>query len=68
MKKWYQSKTLWFNVITLILLVIGEVYKTFPFDPKLYGIITGLGNIILRVFTNTGLFMNDTEFKGEGSN
>lgn len=48
MKKWYTSKTVWFNVIT------GVVGATALFagviNPQVLSVITGVGNVIIRVF------------------
>lgn len=53
MKKWYQSKTFWFNAITIAVGVIGELSQLFPVSqhPKLYVSVMGVGNIILRYLT-----------------
>jgi hypothetical protein len=53
MKKWYSSKTVWFNIITTAIALATELSNAnFPTADlfKVYmGVIT-LGNIILRVF------------------
>lgn len=55
-KPWYTSRTLWFNVVSLIVAVAGVLL-----DPKLAldpGIVTGatlaitIGNMVLRVLTS----------------
>lgn len=53
MKKWYQSKTFWFNAITVSVGIIGELSQLFPVSqhPKLYVSVIGVGNIILRYLT-----------------
>ena len=60
MKKWYKSKTLWFNVAvaigaaveTSLTLVLGY------FDPRVFLGIIGLTagiNVVLRFLTTTGV-------------
>lgn len=52
-KPWYQSKTVWFNIITAALGAIGEISEVFPVSkhPLLYTNIVAVGNIILRLIT-----------------
>lgn len=51
-KKWYQSKTFWFNLITGVLAIAGELSQIFPVSqhPKLYISVIAVGNMILRLF------------------
>jgi len=60
MKKWYKSKTLWFNVAVAIgtaveaSLTLVEGY----FDPRVFLALIGLTagvNVILRFLTTTGV-------------
>jgi hypothetical protein len=59
-KKWYQSKTMWFN---LTVSIIAGAMGVLPFlqpalSPVVYGVImfmVGLVNVILRSITNQGL-------------
>jgi len=56
--KWYQSKTLWFNVIMTILGVIASMEGLAVFDhyAQTFLIITLLGNTILRIwFTSSAI-------------
>lgn len=58
MKNWYQSRTLWFNLLTLIVSIGGELTHAFSFNEqtlKVIGIIVLVGNSVLRLFTNTGI-------------
>lgn len=61
MKKWYQSKTIWTNIIAGIIAIIGildeNFLKSIGFtDPTKFlavvGGITTVLNIILRAFTS----------------
>ena len=57
-KKWYQSKTLWFNIITLILGVVGAVLGVVRTEQWVIALtaVMGLGNTILRIwFTDTAI-------------
>lgn len=55
MKKWYQSKAVWFNLIVGALAIVAELQNIFPVSehPKLYISILAVGNLILRVFFTT---------------
>ena len=56
-KKWYTSKTLWFNVLTVVVVVAGGVgYAGFQPDPEMQVIGAGLVaviNLALRVFATS---------------
>ena len=55
MKKWYHSKTMWFNVVGLIVAAAGEFSNAFPSGEvaKISGFILTIGNIVLRLVTST---------------
>jgi len=55
MKKWYESKTMWFNIIGLIVAAAGEFTNAFPTGQvaKIAGFILTIGNIILRLLSTT---------------
>jgi uncharacterized membrane protein YbaN (DUF454 family) len=57
-KSWYRSKTLWFNLITLALGVLGAVLNVLE-DKVLIILFTAtiaLGNGVLRIyFTDTAI-------------
>jgi len=63
MKKWYTSKTIWFNVISTILGIVAELSNTFPVSdhPKLWISIVAVGNIILRFLTTEPITSAPTE-------
>jgi len=53
-KAWFQSKTVWFNLIMTVLGVITLLQGTFPQYSTIFVLLTGIGNLILRIyFTNT---------------
>ena len=57
MKHWYQSKTIWANVIMAALGIISEVSQVFPIsqNPKVWITVTAVLNIILRTITTQPL-------------
>ena len=62
-KKWYQSKTVYFNVIMTVLGVIASLQGDVTFDKYavLMGLVTVIGNTILRVyFTNSNISSSTT--------
>lgn len=55
-KKFTKSKTLWFNLIAVIILIIVSLIMGCNFQINLISFSAfGLINIILRIFTNKGL-------------
>ena len=54
MKKIWESKTVWANVILALLGIISEVSQVFPIsqNPKVWVTITAVLNIALRLITN----------------
>ena len=54
MKKWYQSKTIWTNVIMGALAIISQVSNVFPIasHPQAWVLTTSVLNIILRFMTS----------------
>ena len=50
MKKWYSSKTVWFNLLTTLVLVAQLVGEQFQEYLPVTVLIAGLGNILLRVW------------------
>ncbi len=60
MKKWYRSKTLWFNVAVAIGAAVEASLTLVQgyFDPRVFLAIIGLTagiNVILRFFTTSGV-------------
>lgn len=55
-KKWYKSKTLWFNALSGLFLLLDQLIPAMGYllSPAVLQIYTGVvtaGNIILRYFT-----------------
>lgn len=60
MKKWYKSKTLWFNVAVAIGAAIESSFTLVQsyFDARVFLVLIGLMagiNVILRFLTTTGV-------------
>lgn len=62
-KKWYQSKTMWANLIVVVTAIVTGVEQ---YAPQLAGIVTaqhmgvllfasGVANMFLRAITTTGI-------------
>jgi hypothetical protein len=49
-KKWYKSKTFWFNTISVGLVLVDQFLELNILSIEVHGIIMGIGNIILRLF------------------
>ena len=55
-KPFYESKTFWFNVVTLVILVAEFLGDAEPTWQVVTAAIAGVGNIVLRVwFTDTSI-------------
>ena len=50
-KRWFMSRTLWFNAVTILLGVVEVVSGVYPVDPAALGLIVGIGNVLLRFVT-----------------
>ncbi len=62
-KKWYQSKTVWFNLITLVVFVIAAVLNVVETKAAviILTVINAIGNGILRIwFTDTAIAKTPT--------
>ena len=59
MKKWYQSRTIWLNVVSTGL----EIFNTFSgsIPPGVITIVTNLGNIVLRCLTSQAIGNGDVQ-------
>lgn len=55
MKPFWKSKTLWANVIVLVLAVFNGEYGTIPISGTEVGAIVVVLNVVLRFLTTTAL-------------
>jgi len=55
MKKWYNSKTIWLNIIGLVIALAGELSNAFPAGQvaKISAFVLTIANIILRLLSST---------------
>lgn len=55
MKNWYQSKTVWFNIITILIAILTQLSTIVESQDVKNAILAavGFGNIILRVFSTS---------------
>jgi hypothetical protein len=53
-KQWYQSKTVWVNILALITLIV-QIYTKFIISPSEQIAILTVINLILRSITGSGL-------------
>jgi len=63
-KPWYLSKTVWFNVITIVVGIIGQVTDAFTLNAqtlKVFGIVLSAGNVLLRFLTTSTLTASKTQ-------
>lgn len=54
-KPWYQSKTVWFNVIGGVLVLAQYLGTIHIGDPRIIEGIMALGNFLLRFATDTSI-------------
>lgn len=63
-KAFYASKTFWFNILMTVVMAIPVILAAYKamrpeeavFADSIAGLITGLGNVVLRVwFTDSGI-------------
>ena len=58
-KQWYASKTLWFNVVALVVVVLNAFgFASFEAAPEVGAIGAGIVaviNLVLRAITNRGI-------------
>ena len=62
-KPWYESRTLWFNAITIIVGIVGQVTKTINVTGEagvIFAGILSIGNFILRFLTTTAISTTPT--------
>lgn len=58
MKKWYESKTIWLNIASIVVVAGSQLANSNVLGTKATtGILVGvnIGNLILRTLTNTGI-------------
>jgi len=55
-KKWYKSKTLWFNIIALVAVLLNDILKAnIVTDPVVVALLVTVANMLLRFQTFASL-------------
>lgn len=57
-KPWYTSKTLWFNLVSGIVLLVKSKYPQFVVPDDVFAAIILLVNFVLRLVTKKGIEIN----------
>ena len=56
-KKWYTSKTIWFNVIFTLFTILSNslpaLQAQFQIAPEVYAMVAGFVNIVLRAIASS---------------
>lgn len=55
MKKWYRSRTIWFNIITILVGMIEVITPLNILPIEMITLIGGIGNLCLRTITMEGI-------------
>ena len=63
MKKWYKSKTLWANLLSIAAILTQIYYRREIISPELQAALLGVINVILRVNTKDKI-----DWRGGGKN
>jgi hypothetical protein len=53
--KWYQSKTLWFNAISIIVIALQAIFDAKLVSVEWLGVGIVVGNALLRLITSTSI-------------
>jgi hypothetical protein len=57
-KKWYESKTIWFNIVMLVLQIVGQIMNSPLLADhmqvlEILSTVQTLGNIVIRFLTDS---------------
>lgn len=66
MKTIWQSKTFWFNFLTVLIATVGSITNVFTLNEqalKILGLVVTIGNIILRTITSKSIGTSETTNK-----
>ena len=57
MKHWYESRTIWFNVLTAAVMIASQLTDIFPASHHIavFTTIVTVGNVLLRLLTTQGI-------------
>jgi len=51
-KQWWQSRTIWVNVVLFLIAVVGIFMDQQVLDPKTLAIVSSILNVVLRFITH----------------
>lgn len=54
-KQWYQSVTVWFNIVMILVATIQSLSSFIPLNPEFLLYVAGAGNFFLRFKTVIGI-------------
>lgn len=54
-KVWWKSKTLWFNVVLLIVAFVPHINTLIPLPSEFLELVALIGNIVLRLQTSASI-------------
>jgi hypothetical protein len=54
MKKWYKSKTVWLNIMAVVVFAVQQ-FTGYVIEPQVQTFIITILNLILRFNTNTAI-------------
>ena len=55
MKKWFQSKTIWFNAVLFVVPLVVDGLTSLSLPPDVLAAVVAIGNVILRIVTNASI-------------
>jgi hypothetical protein len=61
MKKWYESKTVWINVVALVAAILQGVYHKEVINPGTQVVVLSVINMVLRAITK-----HEINWNGDG--
>ena len=55
MKKWFQSKTIWFNAVLFVVPLVVDGLTSLSLPPDVLAAVVAIGNVVLRIVTNASI-------------
>jgi hypothetical protein len=54
-KSWYTSKTMWLNIMAIVVIMLETVIDVVPLTPERMTIVLAIINILVRLQTSTAI-------------
>jgi hypothetical protein len=54
-KPWYTSKTMWLNIMAIVVIMLETVIDVVPLTPERMTIVLAIINILVRLQTSTAI-------------